>query len=480
MTCSVHVLVCCVHPFVDIDSMAEEIAEVEIEESAEKMACVRIGSEEFSIVEVPSSATTIVRKQREHLLGSIDLPVLVEDLGRVGNFVRLAYNGTAGHTELQIKIREIGYDVTKLCDKSAVTVSKFKQASGSILDDLQGTYQFLLDGLEDIALETLASVSEVAKGMVTAAEELHKDFSDESKKVEEVLKDTMKEKGEDEKRKKDIEKKERKYEADRIRAEKDQQASEQEYAECEKRYREAEEKQEKAYASAANPFKAMVNAFVSPLGFRAFDTEGDKEKASEHREEKLKHLDDMKKQRERRREALQDIAEFAKHIIDCRKDADLAEAAIDALHKAMGGLQKLSAIMLQVALFWKQMQMHCETLARDKMQKMVLRAMKQPEKKRLRVWTATGFKKQAITYYAQWVALDDVCAVYMAKIKETQKTLYGYLTENPTLSEARANVRQLAIEFSDDLKKAHSEIDEKNAADEEERARMLEAGCSGN
>ena len=60
-----------------------------------------------------------------------------------------------------------------------------------------------------------------------------------------------------------------------------------------------------------------------------------------------------------------------------------------------------------------------------------------------------------------------------------QKTLSSYLTENPTLSESRANVRQLVIQFSDDLKRAHSEIDEKNAADEEERTRMLESGFNG-
>ena len=230
------------HGNVEFGAGAGEGDEVEVvKEFTEKMACVKIGSEEFSIVEVPSSATTVVRKQREHLQGSIDLSVLVEDLGYVGNFVRLAYNGTAGHTELQIQIREIGYDVTKLCDKSAVTVSKFKQASGSILDDLQGTYQFLLDGLEDIALETLASVSEVAKGMATAAEELHKDFADESLKVEGVLKDTMKEIGEEERKKIGIKEEERKFEADRIRVEKQREASEQEYAECEKRYREAGE-----------------------------------------------------------------------------------------------------------------------------------------------------------------------------------------------------------------------------------------------
>ena len=452
--------------------VVEETAEVEVvKENAEKIACVKIGSEEFSIVEVPSSGTALVKKQREYLLGSIDLSSLMEELGRVGNFVSLAYNGAAGHTELQSQIREIGYNITKLCDKLAVTVSKFKQASGHILDHLKWTYQFLLDGLEDIALQTLASMSEVAKGMATAAEQLHKDFVDEFLKLEVKLKRVLE-------RKKEITERLRKFEIDRIHAEKQRKASEQEYAECEKRYREAEENQE-AKASAANPFKAMVNAFVSPHGFTAFDMEGDKERAKEYREEKLKHLDNMKRQREQRRAALEEIAVFANHIIDCREDADLADAAIDALHKAMGGLQKLSALMLKVALFWKQMQMHCETLARDKMQKMIMRAMKRPEKERLRVWTAKSFKTQAIKYYAQWVALDDVCAIYMAKIKETQKTLYSYLTENPTLNEARANVRQIIIQFSDDLRRAHSEIDEKNAADEEERNRMLESGFSG-
>ena len=114
------------------------------------------------------------------MLGSIDLAILADDLGRVGNFVRIAYNGVAGYTDLQIKIRRIGYDVTKLCDISAVTVSMFKRASTSILADLQGTYQFLLDRLEDMALETLAAVNDVAKDMAGAAEQLSKEFDEQS------------------------------------------------------------------------------------------------------------------------------------------------------------------------------------------------------------------------------------------------------------------------------------------------------------
>lgn len=172
----------------------------------EQQAVVKIGKETFSIIEIPLSSTALVQDQKKLLLGAVDLPALVDDLGRVGNFIRIAYNGVAGFTDLQISIREIGVDVTKLCDKSAVTVSKFKTASGSILEDLQGTYRFLMDGLEDIALVTLAAVADVAKDMASAAGELQKEFSDEADKVEDTLKKTMITKGSEHERKKELEK----------------------------------------------------------------------------------------------------------------------------------------------------------------------------------------------------------------------------------------------------------------------------------
>lgn len=184
-----------------------------------------------------------------------------------------------------------------------------------------------------------------------------------------------------------------------------------------------------------------------------FDTDADYRRAQEAREEKLRHLEAMQRERKTRRKALQDIAEFAKKIENCKDDSELAEVAISALHRAMGGLQKLSAMMMKAALFWKQMQVHCEQLAKEKMQRLVASALKMPEEKRIRVWTSNGIKTNAVKYYAQWVALDDVCTVYMGKIQETQKDLYGYLTENPTLSEARENVRELAISFGADLER---------------------------
>jgi hypothetical protein len=38
-------------------------------------------------------------------------------------------------------------------------------------------------------------------------------------------------------------------------------------------------------------------------------------------------------------------------------------------------------------------------------------------------WTSNGFKKQAVRFYARWVAVDNVCGDYMEAIKETQAEL---------------------------------------------------------
>ena len=160
---------------------------------------VVINSAKYSLTEIPRSDTQLVVAERARLLGQIDLKTLVQDLGRVGNCIRVAYNGVTAagpkFTELQIEVQDLGYDVTNLCDKSAITVSKFKRACATILTDLQSTYGYLLDNFEDLALDTLTAVSEIAGQMAAAAEELHKEFDAEALKVRDVAKKTKREQG---------------------------------------------------------------------------------------------------------------------------------------------------------------------------------------------------------------------------------------------------------------------------------------------
>ena len=383
----------------EVDNHTEGLAQVGDKPPADKgvfkhsdvTVLTEMAVETFLIAEETSGTTTctVAAKQRELLFGSSKLKVLAKNLGWVGNFVGIAYNEAADYTELETMIQEIAHEVTNLCERSAVAILKFKQAS-SILDELQTTYQYLLDGKEDTCtedtLKNLASLSEVAKSMVSAGEELHRGFDKVSCKVEEALKYTMMEEGKKKERREEIEERRRNYEVEMIRAQEYSRVSVPEHARSEQRYMELEDE-------------------------------------------------------ELQRKVIQDIAELAKQIEDCSDDSMLTMAATEALHKAIGSLQKLSVVMLHVATFWEQLQVHCETLAKENLRKIVETAMTWPEKERLRLWTHTAFKTHATAFHKQWLTLDDVCAVCMAKIVETQKALCGYLTENPAIEEARENIK---------------------------------------
>lgn len=440
---------------------------------------VVIADTTYSLVELPGTDTQLVVAERAKLLGQIDLKTLVQDLGRVGMCIRVAYNGVTAagpkFTELQIEIQDLGYDVTKLCDKSAITVSKFKRACTTILGDLQTTYEYLLDNFEDLALETLAAVSEIAGQMAAAAEELHKDFEEEALKVRGVAKKTKREQGAQAtlvlEKKEEQEGLKIKYDHQQKVLEDARKAE----AEAEQRFREYEMKEDAAIerlGDDGNVFTKLANGLTSKfLGARFFgeDSETKQQKLHHWKQKKMEALEKRKEREGMRRQAYEQLTDFAVSIGKCNGEKEMAEAAVKALHKAMDGLQMLAALMMQAALFWKQMQVHCKALGEDKMKQTVENAMeKYNDAKRRKLWTSKGFKRNAVSFYAGWVALDSVCGEYMLAIQETQKNLYKYITENPSYEDAERNVKQLAIDFQKELGEAQKAIAERDSETEEE------------
>ena len=114
-------------------------------------------------------------------------------------------------------------------------------------------------------------------------------------------------------------------------------------------------------------------------------------------------------------------------------------------------LKSLSAVMMQAALFWHQLQEHCEHLAKEEMKEMIEKALKYDEDRRLKFWNSKGFKSKAIQYYAGWVALDHVCGIYMERIMLTQRELHMYIQEALRPEKAREKVKELAKNFGKDL-----------------------------
>ena len=444
-----------------------------------------IDGEQYDLVSIPNARSKLVRSAKEELLGSLELHSLVEDLGKLGNFIRVAYNGVAGYTEVQIKVQRVGYKITKLADKSAVTVHRFKGASQSVLKKLKATYEYLLDGLEEMALETFSQLTSIAIDMAAAADELRNDFEKATTDVKNALEDTQRAKGSEVERMKAREKDRKEFEIKQQKAVIQQREATEAGERAKAFYASAQKREDKAFDANNSFLNKITDAFTGIVGAAASVAtlqfsqalekvasigdlkSGYKEAMKMANEEKKKQMEAMQKQRDLRQEALLQCLEFAKRIKNCQDDNALAEAAIEALHSSIGALKSLSIIMMGASTFWQHMQLHCESLATGDIQKQVERQMKENEGKRLKTWTSRAFKGQALEYYSKWVALDDVCGVYMLQIKETRQDLYNYLEDNPTIEQARRNVRELAAKFGNDLKEAQEKLEKENEAKKE-------------
>ena len=439
-------------------------------DSTDELALVEYESEQYSLTRVPAETSALVAAEKKRLLGEVNLEALVDDLSRAGKFVRVAYNGVAGDTELQITVQDIGYDITKLCNKAAITVAKFTRASHSVVLDLQSTYEYLLEGLEDMAVDTLGAVSKVAEDMASAAKELGDAFQKEEKKIELTLKETQRKKGREEDYKKENEKHEKQKAAAIEASEKAVEAEKR----SETAYREAAvEEAEKAGTAAA--LGALTVMFVPLAPFTIYGAVKNNRRAREARREQIRQLELMKEFGEQRKKAFAEIADFAKKIQDYETQEAMGiggGAAIDALHKAVGALKSLTVVMLRTAEFWKKMENHCKSISNTKMDEKLEKALERGHKHRKRIWAMQGFKTRALEFFGQWVALESVCTIYARKIKVIQEELYSSIQENPTLEQSRANIKQIAIDLGEEMEQAQKDI-EKTQAESEKKIEEL-------
>lgn len=421
---------------------------------------IAIDGEEYQLDQIPSESSGVVLNAKKKLSGSINLAKLVEDLGLAGELVRIAYNGVGAagpkFQQLQIEIQGFGYNVAKLCNQSALTISRFESASATVVDTLQVTYSFLLDGLEEIAVSTLAGVSKLAGDMAKAAEDLHKNFAKEADNAEILLGKAQRQKG-DEALHLEV------LKAQRIEAEHKRKLQEsllddakqlQDQAEAERRKMEMKEYEE---LTQDNTFINLINGLTSLVGLgKVLDTGADRAKG--YAQLIKDALEKEEKYRQMRYKAMNDMVEFANFVLKCDNDTNVAQIAVDALHRTAGALKDLSVLMLQACEFWKMLQDHCNSLSGSQMKNLFDVAMKLPQEKRAKVWTSAEFKKSAVRFYAGWVALHCVCFEYIEPIKARQQELYAYLKENPTYEQSRRNLPELAAMFLKVLEERKEEI----------------------
>ena len=452
-----------------------------MDDSVKRQRIVKIKEQSYVLDEIPSESSVVVLDEKDKLLGVIDLRTLVNDLNRVGAFIRIAYNGVGAagyeHTNEQIEIQKLGYDIASICNKSALTVAKFKKASSIILNCLRCTYGYLLENMEEMALDTFSTVSKLAGEMEEAALELYEDFEEQEKKVVKTLEKTQRAK---------------KIKASKIQEEKDKRMQlvedikhenelikqhQEKEREVEIRRRAIEQKEDEAISEIGSlSIKSLINCLTfATIGVRLFDNEAPERRAEKLRQTRLDALELEKEIQQKRQEALAKMSVFTAKLNQCKDDQGIAECAVEALHEAVGALKNLSAVMMRVAMFWKQMQDHCHSLAGSEMKRQVEKALEYSEEKRLKVWTSYPFKCRAIQFYASWVALNSVCTEYKKQIKVTQDDLYKFISENPTYEESKAMLPDLAEKFMADINKDQKALEKKTLKAQEEIQALGEA-----
>ena len=152
-------------------------------ESIENQSLIKISGETFDITEAPSADSSYVQEQVVEIASGIVVSKLNDDLRDMGRFTRIALHCAVVRADpkLEGNIQEFGIRLATLCDDSAIAIGRFQRTSTTVIETLQAGYSYLLEGLEDMALDNLEDVQHAAEEMEVISKELHERFEDESK-----------------------------------------------------------------------------------------------------------------------------------------------------------------------------------------------------------------------------------------------------------------------------------------------------------
>ena len=437
---------------------------------------VYIDDERYSLLSVPEASSALVRTQRDSVSGKLDIEQFVEYMGQVGQFIKIAYNGVnaAGprFTDLQIKVQTLGYNITKLCNESSVTIDRFRVTASTVSSRLESVYGFLLDGFEDVAVLSITSLGELAQKMTEIARDLKEKFEKQEEEVKLTLNTTIEKKGDESKHKEQREKEQREMEQ-KVQEKKELADRYNKLArEAKEERMKYEEKEERAIEERSGG-PGLLNVVAGALFKVAIPFAAEAIDAALHKEErvsteKAKRLGEIAKEKREielqrqnlHHEALQQMYNFASKLKNAKSEAEMAEVVIKALHETAGALRKLSLCMMEAAMFWTYIHDHCDTLSDKHFTNIIEKCASKNDEDKKKFWRSERFVKLAVIYHSRWVALQSICEEHKKLIDATRADLYKYIQDNPTYEQSWKRLPQLTQNFIDilDETKKKSEI----------------------
>ena len=155
-------------------------------DSIENQSVVNLSGETFDITEAPSADSSYVQQQVVELSAGIVVSKLNDNLRDVSRFTRIALHCAVvkGDRKLEGNIQKFGMRTAALCDESAIAIGRFQRTATTVIETLQTGYSYLLDGLEDMALDRLEHVQHASEEMEVVSKQLRERFEDVEKAIE--------------------------------------------------------------------------------------------------------------------------------------------------------------------------------------------------------------------------------------------------------------------------------------------------------
>ena len=227
-------------------------------------ASVTIDGKPYSMLEIPSADSELVKVERGRVLRNIDLEKLVNGLNRGEELLFLAYNGVAGFGELTAAMTKLHDNFGKLCGKCEIELGNIERQSGQILSKLKLVFSLLLKGKEKAAIEFLEKCGTVARELSEKSLALSNEFDKLGNDAVEVLSNTQIVQGQQLDNKKKLDDKVKEYEANTAKAKKLVEGIAEQKKKLESLYQEAKEKSE--VAENRSFALSIVGAIFKPIG----------------------------------------------------------------------------------------------------------------------------------------------------------------------------------------------------------------------
>jgi hypothetical protein len=195
--------------------------------------------------------------------------------------------------------------------------------------------------------------------------------------------------------------------------------------------------------------------------------------AVQYQQEKLKYFKLIEESLAKEREAVADIAKFARLLTSAEADGLALDQAVSGLYQAIGALKRVASILADASLFWKSMARHCKQLAQSDLKSVIddYTDAYEDADERIAEYLTPKFKEDTVRFLASWKALEVICREYREKTETIKvEILESYERELETkdaLKRAVALGSEVLTETDEETRRLAEDarlIDEQKAA----------------